>query len=99
MLIVYDLQEGGGIQFVVADHPVFSHVVGFHADSDLSFYTNDMHTKVLDEIGNKVLLYGNNLNSAENKVNTMLKLFGGERPATGQRFRATISLNPTLSPE
>lgn len=96
MLVVYDLQEGAGIEFVVADHPVFAHVTGFHTNSNLSFYTNDMHTKVLDEIGNKVLIYGNNINSAENKVNTMLKLFAGDCPSEGQQFRATILINLSI---
>lgn len=96
MLIVYDLEEGAGIQFVVADHPVFAHVTGFHTDNDLSFYTNDMHMRILDEIGNKVLIYGRNLNSAENKVNTMLKLFAGDRPTAGQQFRAIICINLTI---
>jgi len=89
VLVIYYTVEGG-VRCVVSNHPLFSHVTGFHTDDDLSFYTNDMHMKALDEVGNRVLIYGNNLNSAENKMNTMLELFGHERPTVGQRFRATI---------
>lgn len=97
MLVVYDLCEGEGVQCIVTDHHVFSEVEGFHTDDNLSsFYSNKMHTEVLDEIGDRVLIYGKNLNSAENKVNALIELLQGPTPPEGQNFRATIILHPTL---
>lgn len=96
LLIVYDCGEGDGTQCFVADHHVFRDLRGFHTDGNLRFYSNWMHHQVLDEIGDRVTIYGNNLNSPENKVNTMIELFRYEMPSEGQEFRATIVLHPTM---
>lgn len=94
LLLVYDLGEGRGTQCFVSDHAVFKDLRGYHTDEDLSFYSNSQHLQVLDEIGGSVVIYGNNLNSTENKVNTLIALFQSTRPVVGQCFRGVILLHP-----
>lgn len=97
MLMMYDLCEGNGIECVMADHHVFRDVEGFHTDDNLSsFYSDKMNHDVLDEIGDRVTIFGKNLNSVENKVKALVEVFQGQTPPEGQRFRATIVLHPTL---
>ena len=58
------------------DHWALQDIVGYQSDEDLSLHTKEMHMAVLDQIGNKVIIWGRNLNSTENKINTLIALFG-----------------------
>lgn len=96
ILLIYHSVEATGRTVVCGDHWVLRDVVGYQSDDNLGFYTNEMHMAVLDDIGNDVHIWGRNLNSTENKINTLIALFGDNPATRGQEFRALIHLKSPL---
>lgn len=96
ILLIYHSVESTGPTVVCGDHWALRDVVGYQTDDNMSFYTNEMHMSVLDEIGNKVTIWGRNLNSTENKINTLIALFGDSPAGRGREFRAVIHLRCPL---
>ena len=96
ILLIYHSVEATGPTVVCGDHWALRDVVGYQSDDNWSFYTNEMHIAILDDIGNDVHIWGRNLNSTENKINTLVALFGGNSAARGQEFRAVIHLKCPL---
>ena len=96
ILLIYSSCEMTGPAALSGDHWALRDVVGYQSDDNLGFYTNEMHMAVLDDIGNDVHIWGRNLNSTENKINTLVALFGENSAARGQQHRAVIHLKSPL---
>ena len=96
ILLIYSSCEMAGPAALSGDHWALRDIIGYQSDDDLGFYTNDMHTAVLDDIGNKVAIFGRNLNSIENKINTLVALFEDNSAVRGQQHRAVIHIKSPL---
>jgi len=76
----------------VGYHPIFSKTRGFQTSDDLSFYTDEMHLRVLQM--HNISLIGDRM-SQINKKETIVQLLSMERkdPVPGVQYRSTFFIN------
>ena len=75
----------------VGYHPIFSETRGFQTSDDLSFYTDEMHLRVLEM--HNLLLDGDRM-SPSNKIETIVQILSIERkdPIPGTQYRSVFYL-------
>lgn len=81
-----------GYDCFIGDNPVFRGLHGYHTAHDLSFFTDDMESELIDNMGEFFTV--DELHSSRNKFDLLYEFFvGGADPQRGVDCRATIFLD------